>query len=343
MTAQIAAEPKPADRVATAEPRDIRVLPLQFWLGPLLLLSLKLKVVGEPFLPRPDAPAAPPPPDLASLPPGVRGLCRRGQPLPPDAAPATVPGWMAYVLARYDQRLILLRQDFDAYIRHFSRKGRIRVKGEVRRFAEASGGSVRWQVYKTPEEIAAFYRLARDVSQHTYQEKLFNKGLPSGPPALPRFMRLAEADEMRGYILFWGDLPISYISLPGSGDRLVLGNLGYRPEFARHSPGTVLMYLAVEQLIAERRFELLDLGEGGEGLHKRAFATHSVPCANILYLPRTPANVAMLAGHRAWGRLSGSLVGLVERIGMRQRLRRWFRGGSKSDATEADSAASSAS
>ena len=304
--------------------RVLRV-PLEFWLGPFLLSRWQFRVVYEDFYAGPEDLAPPPVPDLDKLADGAQGLYRRSQPLPSDAPPTSVPGWIAYVVNRNERQLIDLRQSFEEYLRHFSRKARVRVKGEVRRFSEAAGGSIDWRIYRTVEEIQEFHRLARDISQRTYQEKLFDKGMPAGPDALEKLRRLAAADRVRGYILFWQRLPISYIYCPAVGNHLILGYLGFRPEFAKHSPGTVLMFLAVESLFVERRFDAMHLG-GGKALHKRVFATHTIPSASVLYLQRTPGNLIVVASHRQWQQFSKSAVDLVDRIGVKQRLRRWIRG-----------------
>lgn len=301
-------------------------VPLHFWLGPFLLLKPRLSVAIENFFPEPDATVVAPP-ALHQLPRPLRGLYRRSQPLGHDQAPAELPGWATYVTERYERRLANLDQSFEDYLRHFSRKTRVRMKGEVRRFGEASGdGSAKWRVYRTVGEVQEFYRLARDISRNTYQEKLFNKGLPETPAFQAELLHLANTDQARGYILFWGDTAISYIYCPGMGDRLVLGYLGFRPEFAKHSPGTVLQFLCLEHLFAERRFKLFDFGEGGSGLHKRLFATHTVACANVFYLRRNLPNLALIGLHRNWARFNVAMEQLVDRSGVKLQLRRWMRG-----------------
>ncbi len=303
---------------------EIGMVPLEFWLGPVRLMRVWLRVIIENFQPEPGQAASPPAPNMHELPRGVRGLYRRSQPADSEVQP--LPRFIRYVTARYDRRLISLRQSFDDYIRRLSRKARTRLKGEVRRFAEAAGGNIAWRSYGTSNEIQEFYCLARDVSRHTYQEKLFDVGMPADAEFLERLCRLAEADRVRGYILFWDDLPISYIYCRAVGSRLYLDRLGFRPEFAKHSPGTVLQFLAIESLFAEQKFELFDFGEGGEGLHKRAFASHTVPCANVLYLKRTAINAAIVVSHQSWTRFSKGVVDVTEQIGIKRRLRRWLRG-----------------
>jgi CelD/BcsL family acetyltransferase involved in cellulose biosynthesis len=78
---------------------------------------------------------------------------------------------------------------------------------------------------------------------------------------------LARRDQMRGWLLFVDARPISYLYAPAEGDTLIYAYLGYDPEFADLSPGTVLQLEAMRQLMDEDGFRLFDFTEG-EGQHK---------------------------------------------------------------------------
>jgi CelD/BcsL family acetyltransferase involved in cellulose biosynthesis len=141
--------------------------------------------------------------------------------------------------------------------------------------------------------VEEFYRSARAVSALTYQERLLRSGLPEGEQALAAMRDLAARDAMRGWILFLEGKPVAYLYAPAEGATLIYAHLGYDPEFADLSPGTVLQFEAMRQLMGEGRFRLFDFTEG-EGQHKRLFSTGEVECADLLLLKATPAN--LLAG-----------------------------------------------
>ena len=101
-------------------------------------------------------------------------------------------------------------------------------------------------------------------------------------------------DQVRGWLLFVDGRPISYLYAPAEGDTLIYAYLGYDPDFADFSPGTVLQLEAMRQLMEEGRFRLFDFTEG-EGQHKRQFATGGVDCVDLLLVRPTLAN--LLAGH----------------------------------------------
>src|SRR5512139_3024605 len=102
---------------------------------------------------------------------------------------------------------------------------------------------------------------------------------------------LAEAGQVRAYLLFDNDRPVAYLYCPASKGVLLYQYLGYDPEYSSWSVGTILQWLALEQLFGERTYELFDFTEG-QSDQKRQFSTHSVRCANVYFLRRTLVNSA---------------------------------------------------
>ena len=206
---------------------------------------------------------------------------------------ASQPGLKPFVRQRYRRCYADLGQSFGAYLAGFSSKSRSTLKRKLRRLAERCGGTLDLRCYRTPEEAAEFHRLARAVSARSYQERLLDYGLPDGDEALADLRERSTRDAMRGWILFIDGRPASYLYAPAEGDTLVYAYLGYDPDFADLSPGTVLQFEAMRELMEERRFALFDFGEG-EGQHKSLFATGSVECVDLLLLKPTPGT--LLAG-----------------------------------------------
>jgi CelD/BcsL family acetyltransferase involved in cellulose biosynthesis len=109
-------------------------------------------------------------------------------------------------------------------------------------------------------------------------------------------LMLAAEDRVRAFMLFLDGEPVAYLYLPVKGRTLIYANLGYDSRFASLSPGTVLQFVALERLFAEKCFLYFDFTEG-EGSHKLLFATDSVACASLVLLKPTLANHAVLAAY----------------------------------------------
>lgn len=208
-----------------------------------------------------------------------------------DPLVAAGSGLKPFVRQRYRRSFARLDIDFDAYLAGFSAKSRSTCKRKLRKLAERSGGVLDLRCYRTEDEIETFYALARDLSARTYQERLLAAGLPEGDDALAAMRELARADRARGWLLFVDAKPIAYLWAPAEGPTLIYAYLGYDPDFAEYSPGTVLQLEAMRQLMEERKFRLFDFTEG-EGQHKRLFATGGVDCVDLLLVRRTPRLLA---------------------------------------------------
>ncbi len=260
-------------------------------------------------------------PDAGALPREASGLLVTAL---PSALLPTVRGTWAelkgFVRQAYPRAYAALDTDFDAYLAGFSAKSRSTLKRKARRFAERSGGAIELRAYRTPDEMAEFHALARSVSARTYQERRFGAGLPDGPEVLAELRALAARDAVRGWLLFLDGRPVSYLHAPAEGDTLIYAHLGYDPDVADLSPGTVLQLEAMRALMAERRFRWFDFTEG-DGQHKRLFATGTLDCADLLLLRRTAGN--LVAGHVLNG-VDGAVTaakGVLARIGAERLVR----------------------
>lgn len=204
-------------------------------------------------------------------------------------ARAAFPRLRPFVRQAYRRSYADLTGDFDAYLAGFSAKSRSTLRRKVRRLEPLD---VRG--FSTPADIDAFHRDARIISSRSYQERRLDAGLPDGAEAIEAMRALAARDRLRAWILYVEGRPAAYLYAPGEGDTLVYAHLGYDPDFAGLSAGTVLHYAAMRALMAERRFCRFDFTEG-DARHKRQWATGSIDCVDLLLLRPTPAN--LLAGH----------------------------------------------
>jgi hypothetical protein len=136
-------------------------------------------------------------------------------------------------------------------------------------------------VYRAPDEICSFHAIARELSKLTYQEKVLGSGLPADDEFRQRMLALAESDSVRAYTLHVDGKAVAYLYTPVRDGVVYYNYLGFDPNYSALSPGTVLQYLAMEDLFKERRFLIFDFEEG-EGQHKRLFGTRKVDCRNLL-------------------------------------------------------------
>lgn len=236
------------------------------------------------------------------------------------------PDYIAGGQQRYRRHFIAMDGTFEDYLDQFSGKTRSTLRRKRRKLETAGGGTLDLRAYRTPDEIDAFFAHALPLSRKTYQARLLDAGLPETRAERAHARKRADDDRLRAFLLFLDGKAIAYLYLPVEGSTLVYAFLGYDPDHAALSPGTVLQMAALEELFAEERFAYFDFTEG-EGAHKAMFGTSSVECASFLLLKPTRANHMLLAAQSAFEGAVGAGKALAEKLGLSNRLRQALRRG----------------
>ncbi|WP_435416903.1 GNAT family N-acetyltransferase [Parerythrobacter aurantius] len=242
-----------------------------------------------------------------------------------DTVVAQHPGFVIGGRQDYRRYYIDMAGSYDDYLARFSGKTRSTLRRKARKLAEEVGGALDVSEHRTPAEVAAFLAEALPLSARTYQARLLDAGLPEDEAGRAAIMAKAAAGEMRCFLLRAQGKAIAYLSLPVEGETLVYAHLGYDPDWARLSPGTVLQMHALECLFAERRFRWFDFTEG-EGAHKELFGTGSVECASFLLLKGSIANRFLLGSLSAFDGTVAAARALAEKSGALAQARRVLRG-----------------
>ncbi len=243
-----------------------------------------------------------------------------------DAIARAHPGLIVGGRQTYRRHYIDMARGFDEYMQQFSGKTRSGIRRKARKVADRNGGTLDVREYRTSADIATFMDHAVRLSAKTYQARLLDAGLTGSAQERAEAVALAGADAVRGFLLFIGDRPVSYLYLPIIDDVVVYSALGYDPDFASLSLGTVLQIEAMRALFAENRYRYFDFTEG-DGAHKRMFATDSREAATFFLLTKSPLNrMALGALTRfdalvAWGRAQ------AERRGASGAIRKLLRAG----------------
>lgn len=236
---------------------------------------------------------------------------------------ARFPGFIAGGRQDYRRHFIDMEPGFDSYMAQFSGKTRSTLRRKAKKLGEDAGGYAVSE-HRTPAEIEAFLAAALPLSARTYQARLLDAGLPDSPAARRAMLEAAEADRMRAFLLHAGGAPVAYLSLPVAGSTLVYAHLGYDPNWARLSVGTVLQMDALERLFAEQRYRWFDFTEG-DGAHKAMFGTGSAACSSLVLLEPTLANRTLLGARGAFDAGVSGAKSLATRSGALSRIRALLR------------------
>lgn len=234
--------------------------------------------------------------------------------------------YLCYVSSRYLRYYIDMRMSFAEYKAKFSSKTRSTITRKIRKYTDYCGGEISWRVYKDVGEMPEFFRLARAVSETTYQEKLLDAGLPDSDRFIIEMEQLAGQGRVRGFILFHENRPVSYLYCPVIDGIVIYAFLGYDPDYMSFSVGTILQWLALEHLFTENLFRFFDFTEG-QSDHKRFFATDNIQCANVFFLRCSLRNMALLQTQRAMGHFSQLIGDKLDQLGLKSKVKKMMRFG----------------
>ncbi|HEY6044827.1 MAG TPA: GNAT family N-acetyltransferase, partial [Nitrosospira sp.] len=234
--------------------------------------------------------------------------------------------YLCYVSSRYLRYYIDMRMSFAEYKAKFSSKTRSTITRKIRKYTDYCGGEISWRVYKDVGEMPEFFRLARAVSETTYQEKLLDAGLPDSDRFIIEMEQLAGQGRVRGFILFHENRPVSYLYCPVIDGIVIYAFLGYDPDYMSFSVGTILQWLALEHLFTENLFRFFDFTEG-QSDHKRFFATDNIQCVNVFFLRCSLRNVALLQTQRAMGHFSQLIGDKLDQFGLKSKVKKMMRFG----------------
>lgn len=216
-------------------------------------------------------------------------------------------------------------RSYQDYLAGFSSKTRSTLNRKHRKLAERSGGALDMREFNRADQVEAFMADAVPLSRRTYQTRLLDAGLPEGDEAIAGMKALAAQDRIRAYILYLDGQPVSYLYLPVGEGIVTYAYLGYDPDHAHLSVGTVLQMEALQRLFAEQRYRYFDFTEG-QGAHKQMFGTACVAACSFFMLRPTVTNRLLIGSLNAFDGGVSLARGLVERHGALGPLRRMLRG-----------------
>jgi len=153
-------------------------------------------------------------------------------------------------------------------------------------------------------------------------------GLPDGEDFRAALRDLARAGRVRGYLLYAEGRPVAYLYAPMYRDTgiLLYSHLGYDPNYERLSPGTVLQYLAIEDMFREGNLKMFDFLEG-ETQQKQLFGRHHALCADVYTLRPTPRVIFLVFLRIGTEGISSFIVWTLDHLGVKRWIKNFIRRG----------------
>jgi hypothetical protein len=188
--------------------------------------------------------------------------------------------------------LIKLPKTFEDYISALGHHSRQTIRQSLRKFEACTENS--FSVYSEKHELEEFLRLAEDISSRTYQWALGQK-VCNDSSTRDEYQRLAEAGNLKCYILGIGGTPCAFIRGTLAAGVFNYQTPGFLPEYAKWSPGTVGLMLVIKDLIETSSCRVFDFGEGGgQAGYKSRFANDSFLSGRMMISHRRAFRATMV-------------------------------------------------
>src|SRR5450830_1727170 len=158
---------------------------------------------------------------------------------------------------------IPLPTNFELYLKQFSTKKRYNLKRQMKLLQENSGELYLHRVQKSSDVmqlVSAIDKLASNEEKNNYLSEVELK-------------ELAECNLLLCYVLNCADVPSALIFGIYSNNVLHVFDILYSKNLARFSMGTIILHLAIEDMISSLKVSSIDLGYGSPG--------HSYQSTNI--------------------------------------------------------------
>ena len=212
---------------------------------------------------------------------------------------------------------------FEDYMGKFTAKHRKNVNREIKRLKTGALGELQFVRYELPEEVPTFLEHAVELSKKTYQWILLHRGLDDPNLLRHRLPLLAKHGWFRSYLLFCGGKACAFLLGYQCRGKFIFFEIGYDPAMASYSVGTVMQFLAVEDLFNYNRPEALDLGTFSR--YKEMLSTERDLRGSVFLFPRNARARFMRTSHRSLLVCNGALYSVVERFNLKTKLKKWMR------------------
>jgi CelD/BcsL family acetyltransferase involved in cellulose biosynthesis len=205
------------------------------------------------------------------------------------------------------------------YWNQFSGKARYKLRRKLK--------SIEHTVIKVsrPEDVPEFLRMAGHVSERSWQGRRIGIRVADTPEDRRYHHLLAEHGALRSYVLDTRDGPIAFLRGFQTGDCYIHDEIGFDSDHAKLSPGTMLLYHALEDLTADRCPRRLDFGLG-DAEYKQHFGNHKTESSPVVAVARRLRPHATLLVERLRHSADQMARELLRRTGVYERVRKLYRG-----------------
>jgi len=235
------------------------------------------------------------------------------------------PFWVLAHTARQFHYALDLAPSVEGFYQDLGYKTRKSVRYSIRALEKEMANRVHLRPFTRPEEVASFLDDAMPISETTYQYRLLNLGLRNRAKLTANFQPMADQGWWRGYILYCRDEPVAFIYGFRVGSSFYYWEVGYRPDWATWSVGTVAVIKLIENLItSDDRPARLDFVCGDHD-YKRRLSNRQWEEQSLYLFPRKAGNFLTHRSLQLTNTISSRSGAILDRYNLKSRVKRYFR------------------
>jgi CelD/BcsL family acetyltransferase involved in cellulose biosynthesis len=195
---------------------------------------------------------------------------------------------MVHIASEHSYSLITLPGSFEAYLSGFKGKTRYNLRRQVSRLRER-GGQLSCVRITDAAEVPTFLSAASAINPRSRVYKGTGWRISADVEARHKLTQLADSGILRCYLLKCGGVFCAFAIGYQYRDTYYYHRIGFDDRLAPYSPGTVLLYLMIEDLCRHQPPRRINLGHG-DTWETSPFGTDKLPGADVFLFRRSLKN-----------------------------------------------------
>jgi len=192
-----------------------------------------------------------------------------------------------------------LSRTFDNYLKKFKSKTRNTLKRKIKKLNKYSKGNLKLERIESKDQVDSFLEQAVLVAKNSWQENKIGTRIDRSDKRKTKLIDLTERGILRSYILKCHKKPCAFVLGYQYKSVFHYVEIAYNHEYQKFSPGTVLLYLLIEDLHTYNSPDILNFGIG-DAAYKNEFGNTHGADASVLILRNTLSNRLLRLFHSSF-------------------------------------------
>lgn len=225
----------------------------------------------------------------------------------------------------FEHQFIELPPTLEDYMNDLGKRSKKSLGYSRRKLFKDFDDDVTITCFDREDGVQAFLDHAIEISKKTYQWRLLGLGLRDRDALENRLVFAARKGWLRNYIMYCSGSPVAFMLGYQYNQCFYYTDVGFDPEYSKWSVGSILQLMVMEDLYARNnRPKTFDFSTGF-GDHKARFSNRILKEINVLLLPRSFRHAMLANTYKGLDGLAQSAISTVDRMGLKQTLKKSVR------------------